>query len=389
MGQDSEELIVKLMTPYLRIWGFNFARAPKKSAKKPSMRGMEAVEAVTEDKGVVGIANVGNTCYANAALQLFRHCPEWASFCLQGSAQKAISDTNGNSAKVLNGYLDILKPLWSGAKPAYIRPSGFWEMMSDVVRGTIYEDFLRRIPHDSHEFLVWLLDQQYIATQKERNFNMVEPKNKDDPVEMMAREAVKAWIDSFKKAYSPLTDLCFGLIRTTSTCQGCGAETRSWDTFNMLKIQPGAPHEDNSLTGMLARELETERIEDFACDKCKERCTVERSHRIWRLPRNLFVVVRRFNPNGTKNQVQLQYDGGALNLESSFAAESPEISKRYKFELFGSVDHHGHHMGGHYTCQALSPLTRKWWLYDDETVYALEEPRFGSSTYILGFKTAN
>jgi ubiquitin C-terminal hydrolase len=342
-----------------------------------------------QDKGVVGIANVGNTCYANAAMQLFRHCPEWSSFCLQGLAQKEIQDLSGNPAKVLNGYLDILKPLWSGGKPSYIQPAGFWQMMSEVVRGTIYEDFLIRIPHDAHEFLVWLLDQQYIATQKERTFKITDVINKDDQAEMMAREAVKAWIDAFKKTYSPLTDLCFGLIRTTSTCQGCGAETRSWDTFNMLKIQPGNGGEDNSLAGMLARELATERIEDFACDKCKERCTVERSHRIWRLPRNLFVVVRRFNPNGTKNQMPLQYDGSTLSFESSFAEESPEISKGYKFDFYGAVDHHGHHMGGHYTCQALSPLSGKWWLYDDETAHPLDGPKFGSSTYILGFKMSS
>lgn len=341
-------------------------------------------------RGIVGIANVGNTCYANAALQLLRHCPEWSSFCLQGLAEKEIQDLSGNSAKVLKGYLDIIRPMWSGSLPSYIQPDGFWKVMTEVLRGTIYEDFLIRIPHDAHEFMVWLLDQQYIATQKKREFLIREPKTINDPQEMMAREAVKAWIDSFKNQYSPLTDLCFGLIRTVSTCQGCASETHSWDTFNMLKIQPGNKgDDDNSLKGMLERELATERIEDFACDKCKERCIVERSHKIWRLPRNLFVVVRRFNPNGTKNQMPLQYDGSTVEFTTSFAEQSPEISKEFKYDFYGAVDHHGHHTGGHYTCQARSPLTGAWWLYDDETAHSLNGPKFGSSTYILGFKMVN
>jgi ubiquitin C-terminal hydrolase len=339
-----------------------------------------------DKKGVVGIANVGNTCYANSAIQLLRHCPEWSSFCLQGLAEKEIQDLSGNPAKVMNGYLDILKPLWSGSHPAFIRPGGFWQMMEQVVRGTIYEEFLHRIPHDAHEFMTWMLDQQYMATQKERHFTITEPKNTNDSNEMMAREAVKAWIDSFKKTYSPLTDLCFGLMRVTTTCQGCGNESRTWETFNMLKIQPGGPGEDNTLQGMLNREMQNERIDDYSCEKCKERCPVERSHRIWRLPRNLFVVLRRFNSNGTKNQVPLEYDGSVVEFGGAFAVESPEISKAFKFEFFGAVDHHGHHMGGHYTCQARSPVSGKWWLYDDESTYMLEEPKFGSSTYILGFK---
>lgn len=352
---------------------------PKTWARKLSME-------EKANKGVVGIANVGNTCYANSAIQLLRHCPEWSSFCLQGLVQKEIQDLSGSSAKVMNGYLDMLKPLWSGSRPSYIQPAGFWQMMSEVVRGTIYEDFLHRIPHDAHEFMTWLLDQQYMATQKERDFTISEPTNTGDAREMMAREAVKAWIDAFKKTYSPLTDLCFGLMRVTMTCQGCGGTSRSWDTFNMLKVQPGQGGEDNSLQGMLARELQDERIEDYACDKCKTRCPVIKSHVIWRLPRNLFVVLKRFNPNGTKNQVALNYTGGEIAFGGSFAEETPEVSKKFKYEFFGSVDHHGSHMGGHYTCQAKSPLSEKWWIYDDESTYMLDGPKIGSSTYILGFK---
>jgi ubiquitin C-terminal hydrolase len=343
---------------------------------------------MSEDKGVVGIANIGNTCYANAAIQLLRHCSEWSSFCLQGLAEKEVQDNSSKSAKVMSGYLELLKPLWQASKPAYIQPGAFWEMMREVLQGTIYEDFLHRIPHDAHEFLTWFMDQQFMATQKKREFTILPPNNKDDPTESMAREAVKAWIDAFKTQYSPITDLCFGLIRKTSTCQGCGAESRSWETFNMLKIQPStSPDQDNTLLGMLSRELENEIIEDFACEKCKNRCNIVRTHRIWRLPRNLFVVVKRFNPNGTKNNVPLSFEGLEVSFEDKFAEESPEVSKKYKYKIFGTVDHHGSHMGGHYTSQAYNPLSQKWWLYDDESAYALEQgPKFGSSTYILGFR---
>ena len=341
---------------------------------------------VATKKGIVGIANVGNTCYANAAIQLLRHCPEWSSFCLQGLAEKEVADPSSNPAKVLTAYLDIIKPLWAGSHASYIQPAGFWQIMTEVLRGTIYEDFLRRIPHDAHEFLTWFLDQQYMATQKERNFTIKDANNVNDANETIAREAVKAWIDSFKKTYSPLTDLCFGLMLQKMTCHGCGNETRSWETFNMLKIKPGVADEDNSLQGMLNREMEEEKITDYACDKCKERGSVVRSHAIWRLPRNLFVVLKRFNFNGTKNPVPLNYDGGEVSFKDAFAPQSPEISKNFTYELFGSVDHHGSHMGGHYTCQAISPLSQKWWLYDDESVYPMESPKFGPSTYILGYK---
>lgn len=343
--------------------------------------------AMLEGKGVVGIVNVGNTCYANAAIQLFRHCSEWSSFCLQGLAQKEVQDSTTKPAKVLHAYLELLKPLWAASKPAYIQPGAFWDTLREVLQGTLYEDFLRRIPHDAHEFLTWCMDQQFMATQKPCHLSLLPPKNKNDPKEAMAREAIQAWIDAFKHQYSPLTDLCFGLIRKTSTCQGCGAETRAWETFNMLKVQPPTSNMAScTLHDMLACELENEIIEDYACDTCKERCTILRKHRIWRLPRNLFVVVKRFHPNGTKNNTPVSFDGGEILFKDMFAEESPEKSKMYTYKVFGTVDHHGSHMGGHYTAQAYNPLSHTWWLYDDETAHALEAgPTFGSSTYILGF----
>ena len=153
----------------------------------------------------------------------------------------------------------------------------------------------------------------------------------------------------------------------------------------MLKVQPA--HEgENTLEAMLKRELEPERIEEYACDKCAPtRSPATRTSTIWRLPRNLFVVLKRFNPNGSKNQAGVLYGGEQQSFEYAFATESPEVSRGYKYNLYGTVDH----MGGHYTCQAKSPLGKagNWWLYDDESVYKLEQgPKFGSSTYILGFQ---
>jgi hypothetical protein len=43
-------------------------------------------------------------------------------------------------------------------------------------------------------------------------------------------------------------------------------------------------------------------------------------------------------------------------------------------------------MGGHYTAQCFSPVWKKWHLYDDENVYAIEKPRFGVETYMMMFR---
>jgi ubiquitin C-terminal hydrolase len=121
---------------------------------------MEPHGANPEVKGVVGIQNMGNTCYANSTLQLLRACSEWDAFCLsQNFAEKLshLPETDANR-RILLAYQDILRSLWSAYAPAYVRPLGFISEVCKAVKGTVYEAFGMPVPNDSHEYLVYLLD---------------------------------------------------------------------------------------------------------------------------------------------------------------------------------------------------------------------------------------
>jgi ubiquitin C-terminal hydrolase len=74
--------------------------------------------------------------------------------------------------------------------------------------------------------------------------------------------------------------------------------------------------------------------------------------------------------------------GETLNFADFFASESDDISKKWNYDVCGVSDHHGSHMGGHYTAQFKHPVTKEWWWIDDESCHKLEGPRFGNSNYI-------
>lgn len=342
-------------------------------------------DASQEMRGIVGLANLGNTCYMNAAIQAFRSCPEWTLMCKKnGPLEQFISDTTNPATKVLAAYQELVQGLWAGSGPAQIRPLGFQDQLKQVVTGTIYEDFIRRTPQDAHEFLLWLLDQMQIATQKERPMNISNP----DKFPPMILQSIQGWKAAFEKQQSPLTDLIFGMLRIQQTCGGCKTVHTRWEPFNILKIAigPNARGQPPSLMECFTKEFQPEVIEGQECDACKGRHTTQKRITVWKLPRVLLVTLKRFTPMGTRENIPLAQDGTPLQIGNFFAPESEDISRKRAQNLFATIDHHGHHMGGHQTAQTLNPVWKKWHRQDDEAAIPIEKPQFGPQTQILCFR---
>ena len=66
--------------------------------------------------GACGLSNLGNTCYANAALQCISYIPLLRCYLLSGMYRADINRDNplGTGGKLLEEYADLLRILWSG-----------------------------------------------------------------------------------------------------------------------------------------------------------------------------------------------------------------------------------------------------------------------------------
>jgi ubiquitin C-terminal hydrolase len=265
-----------------------------------------------------------------------------------------------------------------------VRPVGFYNELKKIVKDTIYEEFTRRTPQDAHEFLVWLLDQMYIGTQTEVDIRIQD----NSKIPSMSLQAIHGWKKAFEKQYSPLTDLIFGMFRIQYICGGCATVHNRWETFNVLKISLAKNGEGQplSLEECIKHEYKDEIIEGYDCDSCKGKHTTKKKTTIWRLPKVLIITLARFTPMGTRDNTPLLYNGQSFALDPVFSEESCEVTREKYYTLFATVDHHGHHMGGHYTAQCYSPVWKKWHIYDDESVNTIENPRFGIETYIMMFR---
>lgn len=344
-----------------------------------------------EAKGTVGIVNIGNTCYMNSALQAIRNNTELTAFFLENKHESYFQEKQETCAmRITKAYIDVLRHLWGGSKPQVLNPQGFFNDLSWAVNGTHYEQFQRRIPHDSHEFLMYLLDSFHTSLAEEVNIVITRPPPVTESDQMIYK-ALEFWRSSFQKTYSPLVDALFGLFQREMACQHCKKSTYSWEVFNCLKVY--YPETQNgvvpTLESLLQEEFKDETIEGYACDHCAPtRTTAIRKTRLWKLPRTLIVALKRFSLTGQKLAGPFTLNPSEpVKFDSFFSSFSPEPSRQKQYSLYATIDHFGSSGGGHYTAQALSPLNQKWYHYDDDSVSEIQEPSIGRSTYILCFKS--
>lgn len=337
-------------------------------------------------KGQIGLGNLGNTCYLNAVLQCLRHIPDLTVFFHKHS-DTWIHAGDAKDADLCRAYKDLVCSLWSSVGPAYMKPAGFVHKFRSALKGTCVEHMIAPLPHDSHEALVFLLDQLHEGMKKPLELNITAEPGAP------AYKALMAWKDQIAPNYSPIVDYFFGLMEVSVTCSQCKAVSCRYEPFNMLKV--GFPDgKAATLEDCMNYEFKGEDLDEYHCDVCaaekKPRAPAVIQRKIWRLPQNLIIVLKRFNYDGTKCHANFSADP-VQKFEPWFAEMSPESSRTTDYRLQSIVDHHGTANGGHYTAQVKSPITDVWMMYDDETVTLIQDGKkahLGQMNYVLFYRKA-
>ncbi len=335
-----------------------------------------------EQKGIVGLTNIGNTCYGNATLQALRHQVDLTIFLLQGSHTKLLQTKQPNTkTRLVEAYVDLIRKMWTGDNNEE-STKDFWSHMIPAAIHAGVDHFRTPIAHDAHEFLVFLLDTIHEALSDEVTMVV-----RADSSKKPTREALEFWKRSFEKSYSPLVELVFGLQRKSICCEECKKESVSWETMNMFKVsipKPNGP-EPLELLDLMKTDSQGEVIEEYHCEHCPKRTKATLSHSLWRLGNWVIVVLKRIENNGKRINTHVNIPL-TLSFQPLFHKSSSEPSATQNYELFSTINHHGSAHGGHYTAQAKHPVTGTWAFYDDERTRILEKPILDPSTYIVMFR---
>ncbi|XP_067906463.1 ubiquitin carboxyl-terminal hydrolase 15-like isoform X9 [Heterodontus francisci] len=108
----------------------------------------------SEQSGLCGLSNLGNTCFMNSAVQCLSNTPPLTEYFLSDEYMDELNHDNllGMKGEIANAYADLIKQMWSG-KYSYVTPRAFKTQV-----GRFAPQFSGYQQQDSQELLAFLLD---------------------------------------------------------------------------------------------------------------------------------------------------------------------------------------------------------------------------------------
>ena len=181
--------------------------------------------------GLVGLSNLGNTCYMNTSLQCLSNCWELTEYFLSNKYKEDINENNpiGSHGDLARAYGGVLKHLWYGSSSHY-SPDNFKKTL-----GIYQKMFSGYQQQDTQEFLNYLLDGLHEDLNKVINKPIVVQDESDNPDEIKSKIY---WRNFLRRNQSVLVDLFYGQFKSTLICpnEECKNISITFDPFLNLSL---------------------------------------------------------------------------------------------------------------------------------------------------------
>lgn len=313
------------------------------------------------NKGITGLANIGNTCYLNSCMQIISHTYELNDFLNKGEYKKRINKIA--DSVVLVEWDKLREMMWSSN--CTIAPWGFVKGIQKVALLKDRELFTGHAQNDVQEYLLFIIDCFHNSIRREVEMEITGSViNKTDKLAKVCYEMMR---NMYKKDYSEILNIFYGIhVSQITTLENNESLSLRPEPFSVLSLSI-AQIRNPTLLDCLDLYCKKEKLEgenawyNEETDKYQD---VSRGIIFWSLPNILIVDLKRWRYDGRKDGTNVSVELTDVDFSSYVKGYN---SNSYIYDLYGVANHSGGSNGGHYTA-IIKNANGKWYEFNDTFV---------------------
>ena len=342
---------------------------------------------------LVGLNNVGSTCFMNATLQCLIHVPELSLYFLnEYPKDKQILNyknvkvrTQGNLS---DAYYDVVKGVDNKSKEiiSYSGYNSYSPRNFKQVLGTYNTQFSRYEANDSKDLILYLLQ----TFHEELNYfgDKITPSNFRPPINSLRVETYNYFNINYNFTnLSKISLLFYGTYENTIKCLECKTLYYSYQKFEYISFPTYKYRNDtfDIINGFEDFESKQYLIGDnkYFCNGCKKLVNAELCSKIIDLPKYLILNID-YGKNKVNDVRNLRFDH-EIDLRRFLGYYA---GQKTKYRLVSICTHIGYSgQSGHYIAYCLNKQNDSWYRFDDSSCRQCNKYEINSySPYLLFYE---
>ena len=332
-------------------------------------------------KGLVGLSNIGATCYMNATIQCLSNIPRLREKLLNENVFQELYYGRKGNKKLSFSLANIFKNLWLNKMIQYFPPEDFKNVISDMnplfkgIAANDAKDLILFILETIHNELNCKFHENYHPISNNLDFFSV--------------------FNDFRNYYtnnnqSIISEEFYGYFNSMMKCCSCNVMTHNVQVMHIIFFPleevrkfVQSPYNYVTLDNCFEFYQKPELLKNsnqIYCNYCKRYSMAYNQNKIIISPKTIIIVFNR--GKGLQYNVGIQFEK-IIDLKKYIFNNN--ISPFY-YELVGVISHIGSNdMGGHFIAFCKNSYDCEWYKYNDESVNksSFQEIRKFGLPYVL------